>query len=204
MSSKIRNIQKTLLSDNWYSLSKYSFEYQNHRGEWQQQHREAYDRGNGATILLYNNSKGTVILTRQFRLPTYINGNADGLLIETCAGLLEQDNPEDCIKRETEEETGYKIDKVQKLFEAYMSPGSVTEIIHFFAAEYADEMQVSAGGGLAHEQENIEVLELDFDSAYSMIGSGEIKDGKTMMLLQYAKINNLITTKLSNNDTREQ
>ncbi|WP_233078111.1 GDP-mannose pyrophosphatase NudK [Rheinheimera soli] len=204
MSNKIRNIQKTLLSDNWYSLNKYSFEYQSHSGEWQQQHREAYDRGNGATILLYNNSKGTVILTRQFRLPTYINGNADGLLIETCAGLLEQDNPEDCIKREAEEETGYKVDQVQKLFEAYMSPGSVTEIIHFFAAEYAGEMQVSAGGGLAHEQENIEVLELDFDSAYSMIGTGEIKDGKTIMLLQYAKINNLITTKLNNDDTREQ
>lgn len=192
MSDKIRNIQKTLLSDNWYTLNKFSFEYQNHHGQWQQQHREAYDRGNGATILLYNTLKGTVILTRQFRMPTYINGNTDGLLIETCAGLLEQDNPEDCIKREAEEETGYKVDKVQKLFEAYMSPGSVTEIIHFFAAEYAEDMQVSAGGGLAHEQENIEVLELDFERAYSMIGTGEIKDGKTIMLLQYAKINGLI------------
>ncbi len=194
MSTKIRNIQKTLLSDNWYTLNKYSFEYQSHSGEWQQQHREAYDRGNGATILLYNSTKGTVILTRQFRMPTYVNGNTDGLLIETCAGLLEQDNPEDCIKREAEEETGYKVDKVQKLFEAYMSPGSVTEIIHFFAAEYAEDMQVSAGGGLAHEQENIEVLELDFALAYSMIGTGEIKDGKTIMLLQHAKINGLINT----------
>lgn len=194
MSNKIRNIQKTLLSDNWYTLNKYSFEYQSHNGEWQQQHREAYDRGNGATILLYNPSKGTVILTRQFRMPTYVNGNTDGLLIETCAGLLEQDNPEDCIKREAEEETGYKVNKVQKLFEAYMSPGSVTEIIHFFAAEYAEDMQVSAGGGLAHEQENIEVLELDFARAYSMIASGEIKDGKTIMLLQYAKINGLLNT----------
>jgi GDP-mannose pyrophosphatase NudK len=194
MSNKIRNIQKTLLSDNWYTLNKFSFEYQNLHGEWQQQHREAYDRGNGATILLYNKAKGTVILTRQFRMPTYINGNADGLLIETCAGLLEQDNPEDCIKREAEEETGYKVDKVQKLFEAYMSPGSVTEIIHFFAAEYAEDMQVSVGGGLDHEQENIEVLELDFERAYSMIKSGEIKDGKTIMLLQYARINGLITT----------
>lgn len=199
MSNKIRNIQKTLLSDNWYTLNKFSFEYQNHNGQWQQQHREAYDRGNGATILLYNNIKGTVILTRQFRMPTYINGNTDGLLIETCAGLLEQDNPEDCIKREAEEETGYKVDKVQKLFEAYMSPGSVTEIIHFFAAEYAEDMQVSAGGGLAHEQENIEVLELDFERAYSMIGTGEIKDGKTIMLLQYARINGLFTTKLEHN-----
>ncbi|MCA1929546.1 GDP-mannose pyrophosphatase NudK [Rheinheimera sp.] len=192
MSTKIRNLQKTLLSDNWYTLNKFSFEYQNHSGEWQQQHREAYDRGNGATILLYNKAKATVILTRQFRLPTYINGNSDGLLIETCAGLLEQDNAEDCIKREAEEETGYKIEQVQKLFEAYMSPGSVTEIIHFFAAEYSDQMQVSAGGGLAHEQENIEVLELNFAQAYSMIASGEIKDGKTIMLLQYAKINGLL------------
>jgi nudix-type nucleoside diphosphatase (YffH/AdpP family) len=194
MSNKIRNIQKTLLSDNWYTLNKYSFEYLSHNGEWQLQQREAYDRGNGATILLFNPSKGTVILTRQFRMPTYVNGNTDGLMIETCAGLLEQDNPEDCIKREAEEETGYKVDKVQKLFEAYMSPGSVTEIIHFFAAEYTDHMQVSAGGGLAHEQENIEVLELDFAQAYSMIGTGEIKDGKTIMLLQYAKINGLLNT----------
>ena len=194
MTNKIRNMQKTLLSDNWYTLNTYSFEYQSHSGEWQQQHREAYDRGNGATILLYNSAKGSVILTRQFRLPTYINGNPDGLLIETCAGLLEQDNPEDCIKREAEEETGYKVDKVQKLFEAYMSPGSVTEIIHFFAAEYAEDMQVSSGGGLAHEQENIEVLELDFALAYSMIGTGEIKDGKTIMLLQHAKINGLLNT----------
>lgn len=191
MSNKIRNIQKTLLSDNWYTLNKFSFEYQNNSGEWATQHREAYDRGNGATILLYNKTKGSVILTRQFRLPTYINGNADGLLIETCAGLLDQDNPEECIKREAEEETGYKIERVSKLFEAYMSPGSVTEIIHFFAAEYTDAMKVSAGGGLAHEQENIDVLELGFAQAYEMIASGAIKDGKTIMLLQYAKLHNL-------------
>lgn len=191
MSNKIRNIQKTLLSDNWYTLNKFSFEYQNNNGEWATQHREAYDRGNGATILLYNKVKGTVILTRQFRLPTYINGNADGLLIETCAGLLDQDNPEECIKREAEEETGYKIDAVSKLFEAYMSPGSVTEIIHFFAAEYTDSMKVSDGGGLKHEQENIDVLELGFAQAYDMIASGAIKDGKTIMLLQYAKLHHL-------------
>lgn len=191
MSNKIRNIQKTLLSDNWYTLNKFSFEYQNNNGEWATQHREAYDRGNGATILLYNKAKGTVILTRQFRLPTYINGNTDGLMIETCAGLLDQDNPEACIKREAEEETGYKIDTVNKLFEAYMSPGSVTEIIHFFAAEYTDSMKVSEGGGLEHEQENIDVLELDFAQAYAMIAGGEIKDGKTIMLLQYAKLHNL-------------
>src|SRR6187431_464759 len=128
MTDKIRNINKTLLSDNWYTLNKYSFEYQKPNGDWELQEREAYDRGNGSTILLYNSAKGTVILTRQFRLPSYVNGNTDGMLIETCAGLLDKDNAEDCIKKEAEEETGYKIDKVKKIFQAYMSPGSVTEI----------------------------------------------------------------------------
>jgi len=141
---------------------------------------------------LYNSENRTVILTRQFRLPTYINGNESGMMIEACAGLLDADNPEDCIKKETEEETGYLVSRVRKIFEAYMSPGSVTEILHFFVAEYTKEMKVSAGGGLADEQENIEVLELDFDEALGMISKGEIKDAKTMMLLQYAKIHNLI------------
>ncbi|MBD5771354.1 GDP-mannose pyrophosphatase NudK [Marinomonas colpomeniae] len=191
MSAKIKNIEKTLLSDNWYTLNKYSFDYQKPNGDWERQDREAYDRGNGSTILLYNAQKSSVILTRQFRLPTFVNGNASGLLVETCAGLLDQDNAEDCIKREAEEETGYKIDSVRKIFEAYMSPGSVTEILYFFIAEYSDAMKVSEGGGLEHEQENIEVLELDFNDAYKMIESGEIIDGKTIMLLQYAKLNNL-------------
>ncbi len=191
MTDKIRNINKTLLSNNWYTLNKYSFEYQKPNGDWERQEREAYDRGNGSTILLYNPAKGTVILTRQFRLPTYVNGNNDGMLIETCAGLLDKNNAEDCIKKEVEEETGYKIDKVKKIFEAYMSPGSVTEIVYFFIAEYSDTMKVSEGGGLEHEQENIQVLELNFNDAYSMIESGEIMDGKTIMLLQYAKLNNL-------------
>jgi GDP-mannose pyrophosphatase NudK len=191
MSDKIRNINKTLLSNNWYTLNKYSFEYQKPNGNWELQYREAYDRGNGSTILLYNSAKGTVILTRQFRLPTYVNGNTDGMLIETCAGLLDKDNAEDCIRKEAEEETGYKIDKVKKIFEAYMSPGSVTEILYFFIAEYSDDMKVSEGGGLEHEQENIQVLEIEFNTAYSMIESGEIMDGKTIMLLQYAKLNNL-------------
>jgi len=191
MPAKIKNLTKTLLSDNWYTLNKYSFEYQKPNGEWSKQEREAYDRGNGSTILLYNTDKGTVILTRQFRLPTYVNGNSDGMLIETCAGLLDQHNAEDCIKKEAEEETGYKIEKVTKIFQAYMSPGSVTEIVHFFIAEYSENMKVSEGGGLEHEQENIEVLELKFDAAYAMIKLGEIKDGKTIMLLQYAKLHNL-------------
>jgi len=191
MGVTIRNLEKTLLSDNWYTLNKVSFELKNQQGQWQYQEREVYDRGNGATILLYNVEKGSVILTSQFRIPTYLNGNADGMLIETCAGLLDQDNPEDCIKRETQEETGFKVDKVKKVFEAYMSPGAVTELVYFFVAEYSDDMKVSEGGGLEHEQENIDVLELDFKQACDMVDSGEIKDGKTIMLLQYAKLNGL-------------
>ncbi|WP_421849417.1 GDP-mannose pyrophosphatase NudK [Marinomonas sp.] len=179
----IRNIEKTLLSDNWYTLNRFSFELKDQNGQWQHQEREVYDRGNGATILLYNVEKKTVVLTRQFRMPTYVNGNQDGMLIESCAGLLDQDNPEVCIKRETEEETGFKVERVKKVFEAYMSPGAVTEILYFFIAEYSDSMKVSNGGGLEHEQENIEVLELDFQLACSMVDSGEIKDGKTIMLL---------------------
>ena len=191
MNKKIRNISKTVLSDSWYVLNKYSFDYQNQKKEWERQEREAYDRGNGATILLYNTAKKTVVLTRQFRLPTYVNGNADGMMVETCAGLLDAYNAEDCIRKEAEEETGYKIDRLEKLFEAYMSPGSVTELIYFFVAEYSDAMKVGDGGGLADEQENIEVLELGFDEAYAMIASGKIQDGKTIMLLQYAKLQGL-------------
>ena len=142
--------------------------------------------------MLYNQSKKTVILTRQFRLPTFVNGNENGMLIESCAGLLDKDNAEDSIRKETEEETGYKVTKVRKIFESYMSPGSVTEILYFFVAEYNKDMKVSEGGGLEAEQENIEVLELEFDKAFNMIYTGEIKDGKTIMLLQYAKIHNLI------------
>ena len=158
----------------------------------EQQTREVYDRGNGATILLYNKQQKTVILTRQFRMPTFVNGNAIGFLIEACAGLLDRDNPEDCIRRETEEETGYKIEKVQKVFEAYMSPGSVTEILHFFIAEYSNSMKVHEGGGIASEQENIEVLEILLEQAMAMIRSGEIKDAKTIMLLQYVKLQNIM------------
>lgn len=192
MNEKIKIKETELLSDNWYTLKKITYEYQKENGVWETHSREAYDRGNGATILLYNQDKKTVILTRQFRLPTYINGNENGMLIETCAGLLDKDNAEDCIRKETEEETGYKITKVRKIFESYMSPGSVTEILYFFIAEYNKDMKVGEGGGLAEEQENIEVLELEFDTAFDMIYTGEIKDGKTIMLLQYAKIHNLV------------
>ena len=181
-----------ILSDNWYTLKKVSYQYRNDDGSWELQVREAYDRGNGATILLYNSEEKKVILTSQFRLPTYINGNEDGVMIEACAGLLDKDNPEDCIRKETEEETGYKVTKVRKIFEAYMSPGSVTEILHFFVAEYTHDMKVSDGGGLAEEQENIEVLELTTEEAYKMVDNGQIKDAKTIMLLQYAQLHKLV------------
>ena len=183
-------IQKTeLLSDNWYVLNKVTFDYKMDSDDSETQVREVYDRGNGAVILLYNSAKKTVVLTRQFRLPTYLNGNSSGMVIEACAGLLDTENPEECIIRETEEETGYRLSSVKKVFQSYMSPGSVTEILYFFIGEYQSEMKVSEGGGLAEEHENIEVLEYPFNEAYQMITSGEIIDAKTIMLLQYAKIN---------------
>ncbi|WP_312285499.1 GDP-mannose pyrophosphatase NudK [Chryseobacterium gleum] len=181
-------IKTEILSDNWYTLNKVTFSVRKKDGTTETQSREAYDRGNGAVILLYNKLSNTVILTKQFRLPTYINGNPTGMLIEACAGLLDNDNPEDCIKRETEEETGYKISKVEKVFEAYMSPGSVTEILYFFIAEYSNEMKINDGGGLEEEGENIQVLELSFEKSLEMIDSGEIKDAKTIMLLQHLRL----------------
>lgn len=192
MIDKIKITNTEILSDDWYTLKKITYQYSKKDGSIQSQSREAYDRGNGATILLYNTESKTVILTKQFRLPTYVNGNESGMLIESCAGLLDKDNAEDCIKRETEEETGYKIKDVQKIFEAYMSPGSVTEIVYFFIAEYSKEMKVSEGGGVEKEEENIEVLELSIDKAMSMIESGEIKDGKTIMLLQNIKLKKIL------------
>lgn len=189
---EIKNIKKKVLSDNWYTLNKFTYEYHREDGSWEAQEREAYDRGNGAAILLYNREKGTVVLTRQFRMPTYVNGNGDGMMIEACGGLLDGNNPEDCIKKEVEEETGYQIDNVQKVFESYMSPGSVTEILHFFIGAYEEKMKIGEGGGAHDETENIEVLEFSFDVAMNMLKSGEIRDAKTILLLQYAKINKLI------------
>jgi nudix-type nucleoside diphosphatase (YffH/AdpP family) len=188
----IRILETKILSDNWYVLKKITYEYTKKDGTILTQSREAYDRGNGATILLYNKERKTIILTRQFRLPTFVNGNQTGMLIEACAGLLDKDNAEDCIRRETEEETGYKIKDVRKIFEAYMSPGSVTEMLYFFIAAYAKEMKVAEGGGVEHEEENIEVLELHIDEAMKMVERGEIKDGKTIMLLQYIKLKNIL------------
>ena len=189
---KIKILAEEILSKNYYLLKKFTFEIQIAENITQKQIREVYDRGNGATILLYNKTKKTIILIKQFRFPTFLNGNKTGMLIETCAGILEQENAEECIKRETEEETGFQINEVEKLFEAYMSPGAITEIIHFFKAEYSSEMKISDGGGLVTEQENIEVIEILFEDAYKMIAAGEIKDAKTILLLQYAKINNLM------------
>jgi nudix-type nucleoside diphosphatase (YffH/AdpP family) len=191
MGEKVRIVNTEVLSDNWYTLRKYTYEIQNNDGSWHTQTREAYDRGNGATILLYNKEKQTVILTRQFRLPTYINGNSSGMLIEAAAGLLDLDNPEECIRRETEEETGYKLTDVHKIYESYMSPGSVTEILYFFVAAYSKEMKVNEGGGV-DENEDIEVLELSFEEAYKMTTDGRIRDAKTIMLLLYAKANSLL------------
>ncbi|MBP4141564.1 NUDIX domain-containing protein [Flavobacterium sp. P4023] len=193
MKNPVINIQKTeVLSNNHYILNKVTFDYQKKDASWITQKREVYDRGNGAAILLYNTKQKTVILTRQFRLPTYLNGNASGMMIEVCAGLLDQDNPEQCIIRETEEETGYRITAVQKVMETYMSPGAVTEILYLFVGHYDESLKVSEGGGLESEQENIDVLEMSFEEAYAKIESGEIKDAKTILLLQHAKIKNLV------------
>ena len=188
MSVKIENIQSELLYKNWFQLHKYTFNLITDNGKSVQQVREVYDRGNGATILLYNRQKGTVVLIEQFRMPTYVNGNPGGMLLEACAGLLDNDSPEECIRREAMEETGYQVDKVQKLFEAYMSPGGVTEIVYFFAAEYHSDQKITDDVGV--EDEVIDVVELPFSEAIAMMADGRIKDGKTIMLLQYAQIHN--------------
>lgn len=182
----VRILKQHLLSDNWYVLKKIDFELQRRDGSWQPQTREVYDRGNGATIGLYNRAKGTVILTRQFRIPAFVNEH-HGYLIEAAAGLLDDASPEERIRLEAEEETGYRVRSVRKIFEAFMSPGSVTERVHFFVGEYQPEDRVTDGGGLAEEGEDIEVLELPFAEALAMVDDGRIMDGKTIILLQYLK-----------------
>lgn len=189
---KVKITETKLLSDNWYLLNKVTFDYQKKDGEWATHKREVYDRGNGAGILLYNRQQKTIILTRQFRLPSYLNGNETGMMIEVCAGLMDADHPEQCIIRETEEETGYRISSVKKIMETFVSPGAVTEILHLFIGEYNDTMKVTEGGGLEHEQEEIEVLEMPFEEAYKMMEIGKIRDAKTVILLQYAKIHQLL------------
>lgn len=186
MNKKVRNIQTQILSKDWSTLTKLTYEYEKEKGIWETHIREAYDRGDGVTILLYNTKKKTVILTKQFRIPTYLNGHSDGMMVEACAGKLDVSDPEECIIREVKEETGIEIDKVQKIFDVYMSPGSVTEKIHFYLGEYDDSMKVTSGGGLDSEQENIEVLELSFEEVVQNMKDGKIKDAKTLLLLQYA------------------
>ena len=192
MSDRVKIIENKVLSDNWYTLRKVTFDYLKNNGTWQTHRREAYDRGNGAAILLYNKLQKTVVLVRQFRVPTYLNGNKDGMLIEACAGLLDDLNPIEAIIKEVREETGYIISDVQKVMAVYTSPGSVTEILHLFMGEYIPHQKRENGGGIEEEEEDIEVIELPFDAAYAMIATGEIKDAKTIMLLQHAKIQGII------------
>ncbi len=192
MEAKIRNIHKELLSDNWYRLYKYWYEYRRPDGTWEEHQREAYDRGNGAAILLINPTKQTVVLTRQFRMPTYVNGNKDGMMIEVCAGLLDGLDPEQCIKKETEEETGIRISEVNRVMTPYMSPGSVTEILYLFIGVYEDGMKTGPGGGNEGETEYLEVIEIPFIQAMTMIGNGEIKDAKTILLLQHVALYKLL------------
>ncbi|MBZ7105093.1 NUDIX domain-containing protein [Klebsiella michiganensis] len=185
---RVRHIRETLLSDNWYTLKKYTFELLRRDGRWQEQSREAYDRGNGAVILLYNREKQTVVLVRQFRFPVWINGH-DGFLIEAAAGLLDNASPEERIVAEAEEETGFRVTRIERVFTAYMSPGSVTEKLYFFIAEYSADDRRSDGGGLATEGEDIEVLEWPLEKALQAIREGEIVDAKTIMLLQHLALN---------------
>ena len=185
---RVRIIDTTILSNDWYVLKKTTFDFQRRDGTWQRQSRETYDRGNGATILLFNRDRRTVVLTRQFRLPAFVNGH-NGMMIEAAAGLLDNASPEERIRAEAEEETGYRVDNVQKVFEAYMSPGSVTEKLHFFIAEYDASTRVAPGGGVEEEGEDLEVIELTLDDALDAVRRGEIVDAKTIMLLQFAALN---------------
>jgi nudix-type nucleoside diphosphatase (YffH/AdpP family) len=188
VSDRIRVQNVRVLSDNRYTLKSTTFEWRRANGEWQTQARETYDRGNGAALLPYNLAQRTVVLVRQFRYPAYVNGY-DDLLIEAAAGLLDDESPEIRIRAEMEEETGYRLGDIRRIFEAFMSPGAVTEKLHFFVAEYEPHMRVGDGGGIADEGEEIEVLELPIDQAMAMIGDGRIADAKTIMLLQYAALN---------------
>lgn len=187
----IRIIDSETLSDNWYILKKFTFDKRRRDGEWQRQSREVYDRGNGATILLYNRDKKTIILTRQFRFPVFINGH-EGDLIEAAAGLLDNMDPESRIKAEAEEETGFTVSRVEKIFDAYMSPGSVTEKLYFYLAEYHSQDQTGQGGGIKSEGEDIDVLEVTLDEALRGIETGQIVDGKTIMLIYHVALKGIL------------
>lgn len=188
---RVRITDVQVLSDNWYVLRKAIFDYQDTRGQWTRQEREAYDRGNGATILLIDPQRSTVLLTRQFRLPAYVNGHPDGMLIEAPAGLLDEDDAETAIRREAEEETGVRLGTVHPVFELFMSPGSVTERVAFFWASYRPRDLLGEGGGVVQDGEDIEVIEVGLDKAVAMVQAGEISDGKTVLLLQWAQLQDL-------------
>ena len=190
MSLNINIIKDKILSENWFLLRNMTYELTRSDGSVIRHRREVYDRGNGATILLYNRHKQTVVLVRQFRIATWVNGNEDGMLIETCAGLLDSDEPEECVRKEAIEETGFEVGEVRKLFELFMSPGGVTELIYFFIAEYNDTQRANDGGGV--DDEDIEVLELPYNRALEMMANGEIRDGKAVILLQYLQTSGLM------------
>ncbi len=191
---RVRMVESRVLSDDWYLLKKNTFDFLRNDGTWQRQSRETYDRGDGATILLYNRAKQTVLLTRQFRFPAFANGH-DDLLIEAAAGLLDRASPEARIRAEAEEETGYRVGEVHKVFEAFMSPGSVTEKLYCFIGEYDDAARIGRGGGLVEEGEDIEVLEMSFSAALAAIGNGQIVDAKTIMLIQHLALSRIMSAK---------
>ncbi|WP_176158597.1 NUDIX domain-containing protein [Burkholderia multivorans] len=188
---RVRIVESTVLSDNWYTLTKVTFDFLRRDGTWQRQSRETYDRGNGATTLLYCRHTGNVVLTRQFRMPVFVNGH-DGMLIEAAAGLLDNATPEERIRQEAEEETGYRVNNIRKVFEAYMSPGSVTEKLYFYLGDYDASMRVNDGGGIEDEGEDLEVLEMPLQTALRLVRSGEIVDGKTIMLLQHLALSEIM------------
>ena len=194
MNDRLKNITRTILSKEWATLYRINYDYKFNNGIWKSVSRESYDRGNGACVLLYNTEKNTVILTSQFRMPIYENNDNKGYSVEVCAGVIDgNEDAETCVIRETEEEVGYKILSAKKVLETYMSPGAVTEKIFLFVAEYTDAMKVNSGGGLISEREEIEVLEIPFTDALKMLRTGEIQDAKTVLLLQYAQLNKLVS-----------
>ena len=192
MENRIKNRVSKAVHKGWATLSEITFDYKMTAGDWVSKKRESYNRGDGATILLYNKEKQTVILVKQFRISAFLNEDKTGFIIETCAGMLDKDDPKTCVIREVEEETGYRLKEVKKVMEAYSSPGALTEKLYYFVGEYSEGMKVSEGGGLESEKEDIEILEMPFKKALQKIETGEINDAKTIILLQYAKINNLV------------
>jgi len=190
--SRVKNLKTEILSNFWASLKKITFDYQTLDKTWHYVEREVYDRGQGVAVLLYNKERATVILVKQFRIPVYLNGDSEGMTLEVCAGMLDEDDPEKAIIREIEEETGYCLNQVEKVLTAYASPGADMEQVHLFIAAYNDDQKIHAGGGLATEHEDLIVEEYAFAKAYSMIQSGAITDAKTIILLQYAKLHALL------------